>query len=89
MFPPVEIDGSWFVDGGLSANLPLDPVLSDPPSRPTLCIAVDLLPLDGRLPTTLGEAAGRMQDLIFAAQSKRSVARWQRSTRRGRTEPFR
>jgi NTE family protein len=77
LFPPVEIDGSWFVDGGLSANLPLDPVLSDPPSRPTLCIAVDLLPLDGRLPTTLGEAAGRMQDLMFAAQSKRSVARWQ------------
>lgn len=77
-FPPIEIDGRWFVDGGLSANLPLDPVLSDPPSRPTLCIAVDLLPLDGRLPTTLGEAAGRMQDLIFAAQSRRSIARWRK-----------
>ncbi|RZM17867.1 MAG: patatin-like phospholipase family protein, partial [Sphingomonas sp.] len=44
-FPPVEIDGRWLVDGGLSANLPLDPVLSEPPPRPTLCIAVDLLPL--------------------------------------------
>jgi len=76
LFPPVEIDGRWFVDGGLSANLPLDPVLSDPPSRPTLCIAVDLLPLDGRSPATLGEAAGRMQDLIFAAQSRRSIERW-------------
>lgn len=76
LFPPVEIDGRWLVDGGLSANLPLDPVLSDPPRRPTLCIAVDLLPLDGSLPTTLGEAAGRMQDLIFAAQSRRSIARW-------------
>lgn len=76
LFPPVEIDGRWLVDGGLSANLPLDPVLSDPPSRPTLCVAVDLLPLDGRRPRTLGEAAGRMQDLIFAAQSRRSIARW-------------
>ena len=77
VFPPVEIDGRWLVDGGLSANLPLDPVLSAPPARPTLCIAVDLLPLGGPVPTTLGEAASRMQDLIFAAQSRRTIARWQ------------
>jgi len=76
-FPPVEIDGRWLVDGGLSANLPLDPVLSDPPKRPTLCIAVDLLPLHGPRPTTLGEATSRMQDLIFAAQSRRTIERWQ------------
>lgn len=75
-FPPVEVAGKWLVDGGLSANLPLDPVLSDPPDRPTLCIAVDLLPLRGALPATIGEAAGRMQDLIFAAQSRRSIAQW-------------
>lgn len=76
-FPPVEIDGRWLVDGGLSANLPLDPVLAHPPRRPTLCIAVDLLPLSGSRPTTMGEAASRMQDLIFAAQSRRTIARWQ------------
>lgn len=75
-FPPVEIDGRWLVDGGLSANLPLDPVLSEPPPRPTLCIAVDLLPLHGPRPTTLGEATSRMQDLIFA-QSRRTIERWQ------------
>lgn len=77
MFPPVEIDGRWLADGGLSANLPLDPVLAAPPKRPTLCLAVDLLPLTGAVPATLGEAAGRMQDLIFAAQSRRTIARWQ------------
>jgi NTE family protein len=77
LFPPVEVDGRWLVDGGLSANLPLDPLLAVPPTRPTLCIAVDLLPLGGALPSTLGEAASRMQDLIFAAQSRRTLARWQ------------
>lgn len=76
-FPAVEIDGRWLVDGGLSANLPLDPVLARPPARSTLCLAVDLLPLGRPLPTTLGEAVGRMQDLIFAAQSRRSIAAWQ------------
>ncbi len=76
-FPPVEIDDRWCVDGGLSANLPLDPVLGDPPPRPTLCVAVDLLPLHGPRPTTLGETTSRMQDLIFAAQSRRTIERWQ------------
>ncbi|WP_076073123.1 patatin-like phospholipase family protein [Sphingomonas montana] len=76
-FPPVAVDGRWLVDGGLSANLPLDPVLADPPPRATLCIAVDLLPLCGPVPATLGEAASRMQDLLFAAQSRRTIARWQ------------
>lgn len=76
-FPPVEIDGRWLVDGGLSANLPLDPVLGAPSARPVLCIAVDLLPLGQPLPTTFGETAGRMQDLIFAAQTRRTIARWQ------------
>lgn len=77
IFPPVEIDGRWLVDGGLSANLPLDPVLTAPSPRPTLCLAVDLLPLAQSLPRTLGETASRMQDLIFAAQSRRTIARWQ------------
>lgn len=75
-FPPVEVDGRLMVDAGLSANLPLDPALAEPPSRPTLVIAVDLLPLAQPIPTTLGEMAGRMQDLTFAAQSRRTLARW-------------
>lgn len=75
-FPPVDVDGRLMVDAGLSANLPLDPVLADPPARPALIVAVDLLPLAQPLPTTLGEVAGRMQDLIFAAQSRRTIARW-------------
>ncbi len=76
-FPPVEIDGRRHVDGGLSANLPLDPVLREPPARPLLCIAVDLVPLRQPRPRTLGEMASRSQDLVFAAQSRRSIARWQ------------
>jgi NTE family protein len=75
-FPPVEIDGRWLIDGGMSANLPVDPFFAEPSAEPTLCIAVDLLPLAQPLPRTLGEAAGRMQDVIFAAQTRRSLVRW-------------
>ncbi len=65
-----------FVDGGLSANVPLDPVLSSPGETPLLCIAVNLLPAAVPRPRTLGESVGRTQDLIFASQSRRSISHW-------------
>lgn len=75
-FPAVEVDGRRYADAGLSANLPLDPVLAAEHDRPVLCIAADLLPLAGRAPGGVGEAIGRMQDLMFAAQSRRNIDRW-------------
>lgn len=80
MFPPVEIDGRLYADGGLSMNLPLDPVLGEGDAPPTLCIALDLLPLGGRRPATLGESMSRAQDLALAIQSRRTIARWQGMT---------
>ena len=76
-FSPVEIGGRMLADAGLSLNLLLDTVLSEASERPLLCIAVDLLPLRGPRPTTLGEAIVRMQDIVFAAQSRRAIAAWQ------------
>lgn len=75
-FPAVEIDGRVYVDGGMSANLPLDPILADTPDVATLCLAIDLMPLSSERPTGIGEAASRAQDLIFAAQSRRTLTRW-------------
>jgi NTE family protein len=75
-FPAVPIDDHLYVDGGLSANLPIDPVLAAEDGPSTLCIAVDLLPLAAPRPTTLGELVGRAQDLIFGCQSRRSIAHW-------------
>jgi NTE family protein len=77
-FPPVEVDGTLLADGGVSANLPLDVVLSDPPSATTLCIAIDLLPLRAPIPKTLGNTAERMQDLLLAMQTRRTIDGWQR-----------
>lgn len=75
-YPAVEVDGRLLGDGGLSINLPIDPVMLDPGAKPILCIASDLLPLSSHRPKTIGEVAGRMQDLAFAAQSRRTLSRW-------------
>lgn len=78
LFPPIEIDGRLCADSGLSANLPIDVVLADPPGGPTLCIAIDLLPRRAPRPRSLGEIAERAQDLVFACQSRRAIAGWKR-----------
>lgn len=77
IFSPVEIGGRLLGDAGISANLPLDSVLGEPRDRPLLCIAVDLVPLRAPRPGTLGGTILRMQDLMFASQSRRAIAAWQ------------
>ena len=76
-FSPVEVEGRLLGDAGISANLPLDAVLAEEPDKPLLCIAVDLLPLEAPRPSTLGDTISRMQDLMFATQSRRAIAAWQ------------
>lgn len=76
-FSPVEIEGRMVGDAGVSVNLPLDAVLGETFDRPLLCIAFDLLPLTAPVPKTLGGTVTRMQDLLFASQSRRSIAAWQ------------
>ena len=77
-FQPVEIDGRLLGDAGLSANLPIDAVLTRGLDKaPLLVIALDLLPLSAPRPATLGELTRRMQDLSFATQSRRTIDAWQ------------
>jgi NTE family protein len=78
VFPPVEVEGRLLADAGISANLPLDPVLESLSGERMLVVAVDLLPLSARRPATLTEVAERMHDLTFATQSRRAIAGWRR-----------
>ncbi|WP_159865613.1 patatin-like phospholipase family protein [Novosphingobium sp. 9U] len=76
-FPAITIDDRLFGDGGLSMNLPIDPVMAWSEPAPLLCFASDLLPLASQRPRSLGEVLSRTQDLLFAAQSRRTIERWQ------------
>lgn len=77
VFSPVEIAGRLLGDAGISINLPLDVVLNEGSDKPLLCLAIDLLPLHGPRPRSLGEVALRTQDLLFGTQSRRAIAAWQ------------
>ena len=73
-FPPTEIDGRWFCDGGFSANLPLHAVLDLPPEADVLCLAVDLLGDPGPPVFSLDGMMERSNDLLFANQTRSSLA---------------
>lgn len=71
-FPPAEVDGRLLGDPGMQANLPLDPLLSDMHSDLT-CFAVDLFEARGQAPTSMDTALERAQDIMFSAQSLRTI----------------
>jgi NTE family protein len=73
-FPPIEIEGRWFCDGGFSANLPLNAVLEEPPEQDLVCIAVDLLGDPGPPVFSVDGMIERSNDLLFANQTRAAIA---------------
>jgi NTE family protein len=71
-FPVTEIDGRLLGDGGLSANTPVDIVLSERPHG-AVCFVIDSFPRGAPAPRSLAAASERQSDLIFASQTENAV----------------
>lgn len=76
-FPPVEIDGKFYIDGGLYSNTPimsiLERILNNPNSRRSkLCFMVDLFSAKGELPTNMNALAERVKDIQFSSRTRRA-----------------
>jgi NTE family protein len=69
-FPPVEIDGEWFWDGGLVSNTPLQYVLDQPGVGRTLAFQVDLFVANGPMPRDLQQVAEREKDIRFSSRTR-------------------
>ena len=69
-FPPVEIDGECYWDGGLVSNTPLQYVLESIPRRSRLTFQVDLFHARGLRPTNLDEVGERENDIRYASKSR-------------------
>ncbi len=80
LFPPVKINGRTFVDGGVSANLPLEAVMTE--DGPSLdCLAFDLFSTGGPVPDTLDASIERLQSQMFAFQSQAILEKVRQSER--------
>jgi len=69
-FPPVEIDGEYYWDGGLVSNTPLQYVLDEPGHRPRLVFQVDLFAARGEMPANLAEASEREKDIRYSSRTR-------------------
>ena len=69
-FPPIEIEGEFFWDGGLVSNTPLQYVLDQPSQRPRLVFQVDLFAARGEMPANLAEASEREKDIRYSSRTR-------------------
>jgi NTE family protein len=69
-FPPIEIDGERYWDGGLVSNTPLQYVVDYVPRRSRLTFQVDLFQARGHLPTTLDEVNEREKDVRYSSRTR-------------------
>ncbi|WP_288108328.1 patatin-like phospholipase family protein [Limnobacter sp.] len=69
-FPPIEIDGQWYWDGGLVSNTPLQYVI-DQRLPEDLCIfQVDLFSAKGEMPKDLLEVMRRKDDIRYSSRTR-------------------
>jgi NTE family protein len=68
-FAPLELDGRLLGDGGLSLNVPFDPILNGQPGGDLLLYIIDLYARDGGRPISLEGALERKNDLLFGNQT--------------------
>jgi NTE family protein len=84
-FPPIEIDGEFYWDGGLVSNTPLQYVLDETPRPDMLIFQVDLFSARGPMPRTLSEVSDRSPPRTARAGSRTTAcARTDRGRGRAR-----
>ena len=83
-FPPVEIDGELYWDGGLVSNTPLQYVLSEVPQHDMLIFQVDLFSARGPAPRNLSEVAEREKDIRYSSRTRLNTDMLRREQRLGR-----
>ncbi|HEX4855948.1 MAG TPA: patatin-like phospholipase family protein, partial [Limnobacter sp.] len=69
-FPPIEIDGEWYWDGGLVSNTPLQYVIDEQCDEDLCIFQVDLFSAEGRLPEDLFDVKQRMSDIRYSSRTR-------------------
>ena len=74
-FPPVEIDGESYWDGGLVSNTPLEHVLDQSTTQRRIVFQVDLFSALGTIPGTLDEVFAREKDIRLSSRTRLNTDR--------------
>ncbi|HEX4077696.1 MAG TPA: patatin-like phospholipase family protein [Rhizomicrobium sp.] len=80
-FPPIEIDGSHYWDGGLVSNTPLQWVLESEPRMDTLAFQVDLWSARGSLPRSMADVMTRQKEIQYSSRTRANSDRFRQIQR--------
>lgn len=69
-FPPVEIDGEWYWDGGLVSNTPLQYVLDNRPTCGLTVFQIDLFSSRNTIPKTIADVFQREKDIRYSSRTR-------------------
>lgn len=78
-FPPVEIEGECYWDGGIVSNTPLQWVLESEPRQDTLAFQVDLWSARGAIPRNMAEVETRRKEIQYSSQTRASTDQFKHS----------
>ncbi|MCB1353285.1 MAG: patatin-like phospholipase family protein [Rhodobacteraceae bacterium] len=75
-FPPVEVGGRFYWDGGLVSNTPLEHIFEHAPAEPLCVFQFDLFDARGTGPKDLFEVAQREKDIRFSSRTRLNTDRF-------------
>jgi NTE family protein len=75
-FPPVEIEGRFYWDGGLVSNTPLQFVMDNLGSDPTLIFQIDLFSARDALPNSMMDVGQRQKDIQYSSRTRLTTDRY-------------
>lgn len=75
-FPAIEIEGSYYWDGGLVSNTPLQWVLESEPRLDTLAFQVDLWSARGPFPHNMAEVLTRQKEIQYSSRTRANSDRF-------------
>ena len=80
-FPPVEIEGEFYWDGGIVSNTPLQWVLDSHPRADTLAFQVDLWSARGEVPRDLNEVDLRTKEIRYSSRTRLGTDQFEKMQR--------
>lgn len=78
-FPPIEIDGEYFWDGGVLSNTPLDHLLDAERDHSMLVFQVDLFSARGAMPRNLFDVYERHKDILYSSRTRKNTTAFQQA----------
>lgn len=75
-FPPIEIDGRFYWDGGLVSNTPLQYVMENAGRDPLCIFQIDLFSARGEIPADLADVKQRETDIRYSSRTRLTTDRY-------------